>query len=1305
MFSSLHCHTEHSNLRLSDCICSVSELINSAHRKGYKSVCLTEHESLSSHITGIETMKKINKTDESFKVLLGNEIYLTEKREKKQKYYHFLLIAKDLIGHKQLRQLSSEAWQNSYHDRRMERVVTLKSDIEKIIGGDRGHVIASTACLGSEFSELVLTHLQSPSETTRENIHEFVSWCLNIFNEDFYIEIQPGATLEQTEYNKMAVNIAKAYGINFIVTNDVHYINKEDRPIHASYLNSKDGDRELDMFYESTYMHSEEEMLDKLKYLGDNAKIAIENTIKIHDKCEKIDLYQEITVPEIVVPEVSLSHIFKDWYQECEFIKRHAESDNNQDRWLLYNIEKGFIERNQEFNEINVKRINTELREIWLVGEQLKQKMSSYYNLVQKVVDIIWDDNLGNSIVGVGRGSSVGYYICYLIGITQISPIKYNLPHWRHLNAERASMIDIDIDSEMSKRERILFSLKKVFGYENVLPIITFKTEGSKSAIGTACRGLKIDIDESQTLSDMIPSARGKLWTISECLYGNDEDKKPVKEFAKMIDSYPHLKETALKIEGLICGRSSHASGIYIYNNGFIEQNSMMRTPSGQPVTCWSMNNSDYVGGLKLDSLTVEALDKIRTTLTLLLENNVIEWQGSLKKTYNKYLHPDVLEYNDPELWKLMSEHKVIDIFQYDTMVGVQTVDKIHPQNVIEMSTGNSLMRLMSENGESLLDKYARFKKNIDEWYTEMRENKLNEEEIEILKNQLSIDYGISSQQENSMLLVMDKGISGFSLFQADTLRKAIAKKKPEIMQEIKELFYQKGEEIGTRTVLLDYVWNYCIMPQAGYSFSALHSTAYSVIGLQELNLVYRYGQIFWNCACLTVNSGYLDEEEEYTEEDLVTATEETSGEESEETETKEKIKSKNKTVKYGKIAKAICDIQLRDVKMFLPDINKAKMEFSPDLEREGIVFGMKSISGIGEDLIKQIIEKRPFSSLIDFLERVDITAVQVLNLVKSGSFDEIESKDRKKWCIKSLFYIFSKNTPPKTKLTMQNFAKMMDMDFLPEEKKIYGRYYNYRKYISLPEFKAQDGYVKLDEKAQQFYYNEFKNPDLIVNSSDGVYLNFKGFEKIYKKKMDDLKDWLADKETLDKFNEAVYNKEVDEMMEKYCEGSIQQWEMSALNFYYSGHELAGIDKAHYGLTDFSLLPEEPVYTVTTNKNGKEFKKYELNKICGTVIDVNKTRHIVYLLTEDGVVNLKFYDGAFVHYNKQISTVGKDGKKTVLEKSWFKRGTKLFVVGFRRGDYFHPRKYFNSVYQHTVSRINNLDETGRVDLQFERIRL
>lgn len=359
--------------------------------------------------------------------------------------------------------------------------------------------------------------------------------------------------------------------------------------------------------------------------------------------------------------------------------------------------------------------------------------------------------------------------------------------------------------------------MKKEMGFENILNIATFKTEGSKSSVLTSCRGLDIDGDTAQEIADMIPTERGKTWTIKELLYGNEKlGRKPNKEFIGKLAEYSNLRETILKIEGLICGRSVHASGVYIFKEGYIEQNSMMRAPSGQPITAWDASDSDSVGALKVDVLTVQAIDKIQKTLELLLDDGVIEWKGSLRETYDCYIHPDVLEYDDARMWELINQGRIIDLFQFETAVGEQAIKKFKPTNLKQMAKGNSAMRLMGGSGEDPLDKYVRFKENISLWYKEMKEEGLNEDEMSVLEKHLLENFGVSIEQEDLMKISMDSQISGFDVKWANKARKSIAKKSEKLLDETRIEFYKQGKELGTRVELLDYVWTYVFMPQAG---------------------------------------------------------------------------------------------------------------------------------------------------------------------------------------------------------------------------------------------------------------------------------------------------------------------------------------------------------------------------------------------------------------------------------------------------------------------------------------------------------
>lgn len=1266
-FFECHAHTEYSNLRLPDCINKVENLILQAKNKGLKGIAITDHESLSGHIKALK-----NKVDD-FKIALGNEIYLCESYENQVKYYHYILIAKNLKGHKQLRELSSKAWQNSFYDRGIERVVTTYEHLENILNKEKGNIIASTGCLGGEFANLVLKFAKDDNIENKKDIDSFIKKHLRLFGDDFYIELQPSLSEEQKSFNKLAIKIAIGYGIKYIITNDVHYINKEDRIIHEAYLHSKEGERELEDFYESTYLKTPEEIKDRMiDYLSEEDILTgINNTMAIFNKIEKYDLKKDLDVPEINFnkEKIELKFIFP----KIGFIEKFYNSKFIQDRKLIMEIEKGFISKKQELNDVNINRLNEELGYVWGVSEGLNKRISAYYNTMDKMIDIIWDDEGGNSLVGVARGSITGMYFAYLIDITQINPLKFDLPAWRHIHPSKISMADIDIDSEASKRSKILNSMKREFGEENVLNVCTFKTEGSKSALLTTCRGLNINNDVAQQMADMIPIERGASWSIHDCYYGNEElERKPIKEFIKLIDENNGVLNIALNIEGLVCGRSIHAAGLVIYNNGYVEMNSLMKAPNGQFTTCWNLEDSEYCGNLKFDFLTVENLDKIRETMNLLIRFNKIQWQGSLRNTYNKYLHPDVLDYENEDMWNMIGSGEIIDLFQFSTDIGIQSAKKIKPKTLKEMAVANSIMRLAGENGkESPMEKFVRFKNDISLWYKEMYDYGLNEDEIKVLEKYLKKSYGLSAEQEDVMELSMDKNIANFDVPKADKLRKGIAKKKREIIEEVKKMFLKHGIESGNRKIFLEYVWEYQVMPQASYAFSRNHTIPYSAIGLQNMNLVHRYGSLFWNTACLNINSG--------SETDLI-----------------EDELSKEKNTDYGKIAKAIGEMQTKGIKISLPNINKADLTFYPDENNNSIMFGLKGITSINTEIANSIISNRPYKSLNDFIEKNNLTTLHMINLIKSGAFDDIENIEREIIIKKYFYYMSKKENIEKTSLTMQNMSKIVDLDIIPKQLEFYKKCFLFRKYCN------NEKPIK-NEKLLCFFNSElkekltFKNDYKCLNGD--IILIKKSFDKTYKKLIQPLEKWIKDENTINLFNKTVHQKYIEENYNKYCKGSIAKWEMDSISCYFSEHELSNVNISKYNISNFFNILEKPeIY-----EEKPKYNKYVLYKIMGTVLDKNKYKHTVTLLTPDGVVVVKFYKGQFLYYDKQISEQSyEENKKTVLEKSWFKRGNKLIITGYRRYEQFVAKKYFNSIYQHSVVLIEDIKDDGDLVLKFDR---
>lgn len=347
--------------------------------------------------------------------------------------------------------------------------------------------------------------------------------------------------------------------------------------------------------------------------------------------------------------------------------------------------------------------------------------------------------------------------------------------------------------------------------------IITFRTESTKAATLTACRGLGIDTDSAKELSALIPMTRGKVWTLDELINGREDNGfVPVKSFLSKVAEYPMLLETIREIEGMVCGRGSHASGLYIFNEHYTAHNSLMKSPKGIPTTCWDMGDSDMCSALKEDYLTIEALDKMYICMQLMLADGLIEWQGDLKSTYAKYFGPDVINYDDPEMWREAADGEIPDLFQMQTDVGGEAIKRIRPTSLKELSLTNAIMRLSPNEDMNPIDRLIAHKADISLWYKEMRDNGLNDHEISIMEKHLLANHSAAPEQEDVMVLSMDPEISGFTMTQANKLRKAIAKKKQKLIDECMALYYKQGKELGTRKEMLDYVYKYCIKPQLG---------------------------------------------------------------------------------------------------------------------------------------------------------------------------------------------------------------------------------------------------------------------------------------------------------------------------------------------------------------------------------------------------------------------------------------------------------------------------------------------------------
>lgn len=371
--------TEYSNIRLLDCINKIEDAIQYAFDLGLNGYAITDHESLSGHIKAIQFYKKqlaANPDWENFKLILGNEIYLCrsdltiDSYEKGERFPHFIILAKDAEGHRQMRELSSRAWEHSFNVF-MTRVPTYYSDIEEIVSRNPGHLIASTACYGGQ---LGICH----ENEQYEQGEAFIQWGKGLFGDDFYLELQPARYDAQISYNKWLLEMGRKHNVKCSITTDSHYLKKEDRSIHAAFLNSKDGDRETSEFYAYTYLMSPDEVRSLVEdYMTpETIQSLFDTTNEINQKIQVYDLAKPQLVPKI---EDDRDRVYwQRWLRKIriqpkyEYLNKYLRSPYEDDRYLLYlglyNLEKLHLDKNKR--EQYIQRLEDEAVELWKVSER-----------------------------------------------------------------------------------------------------------------------------------------------------------------------------------------------------------------------------------------------------------------------------------------------------------------------------------------------------------------------------------------------------------------------------------------------------------------------------------------------------------------------------------------------------------------------------------------------------------------------------------------------------------------------------------------------------------------------------------------------------------------------------------------------------------------------------------------------------------------------------------------------------------------------------------------------------------------------
>lgn len=481
--------------------------------------------------------------------------------------------------------------------------------------------------------------------------------------------------------------------------------------------------------------------------------------------------------------------------------------------------------------------------------------------------------------------------------------------------------------------------------------------------------------------------------------------------------------------------------------------------------------------------------------------------------------------------------------------------------------------------------------------------------------------------------------------------------------------------------------------------FNKSHTLAYSLVALQEMNLAFHFPIIFWNCACLICDSA--GNEEDITEvDDYVDPVscvgelveEETDDDEDDDdieetTLIEKKKKKKASTTNYGKVSTAINKMKNAGVSIEPPDVNASDFTFVPDVDNNTIIYGLSGIVKIGAELVSSIISARPYTSIEDFLSKVKINKTQMVNLIKAGAFDKFGVSREE-----VMEHYISLIADQKKELNLRNMQMLIGYNLLPEELSLEVKIFNFQKYLKK---NCKDGlYYKLEDYPLEFYKTHFDEDTIIYENDDCGRIDASKWDKTYTKLMNPVRDYIKahKEELLTNLNHILYQ----EVYNKYCLGSISKWEMDSVSYYNHPHELARVDQPAQGWVDFNRLPEEPEpeYTFTT-KDGKTIPMFHIERIAGTVLDRDKTKRLITILTTTGVVTIRMFGDAFTKYDRQISERGSDGKKHVIEPSMFKRGNKIIVSGIRRGSTFIAKKYTRTPW-HLVEAIDEIFPDGQI---------
>jgi len=758
-FIHLHNHSDYSML---DGASKVADMAKEAVRQGMPAIALTDHGNMFGAVDFYEAAEK-----EGVKPLIGCELYMTDGDHKqkgkdvygkKKPIYHLLMIAKDDTGWHNLMKLSTAGYlEGFYHKPRIDYDL-----LEKHHEG----LIVLSGCLQSHINQTLL-------KKDEKQARELIGWYRDVFKDDFYLELQNHGIEDEMTFNRNHIKVAKDMGIKVVATNDSHYLKKEHADPHDVLLCVQTqkllSEKERFKFTGNEYyLKTEDEMRELFKEVPE----ALTNTLEIAEKVDlKLDFNQkhfpEFTLP----PEVNAKDDFEYLSQLCE---------------------EGLPVRYDVVTDEIRERLKFELDII-----QLKH-LASYFLIVRDFIVFARDEGIP---VGPGRGSAAGSVVSYLIGITNIDPIRYNLLFERFINPERESYPDIDVDFADSRRCEVIEYVRKKYGEDCVSQIITFGRMLSKGVIRDVGRVMGIPLPEVDAIAKMIPDAiQGKTPKLKDVM----ETEKELVDLVNSRSEYKELMEKALVLEGTIRNAGMHAAGVVVTPEPTSNFVPLFKVKDGSIVTQFDMAHVEKLGLLKVDFLGL-------STLT------IIEHALELIKKRGEKIDIDNIPLDDKATYELFARGDTIGIFQFESEGMQKNLKKLIPERLEDLIAMNALYR------PGPMD-------NIDDFV----KRKHGEQQIKYLHKSLAqiLDetYGIIVYQEQVMQIASK--IGGMSLGRADLLRRAMGKKKLKLMNEMMPEFIAGCKVTGLTEKTAKKLWA-LIEKFASYGFNKSHAAAYTLVAYQ----------------------------------------------------------------------------------------------------------------------------------------------------------------------------------------------------------------------------------------------------------------------------------------------------------------------------------------------------------------------------------------------------------------------------------------------------------------------------------------